>query len=51
MQVPKQETLRTAENRILHIICLKHLLELVKPLGNAIKDTQNNLFKAMFEVS
>ncbi|KAL5248605.1 hypothetical protein ACHWQZ_G017698 [Mnemiopsis leidyi] len=49
IQVPKQETLKTAENRIMHIICLKHLLELVKPLSNAIKDSQNNLFKAMFE--
>ena len=34
----------------MHIICLKHLLELVKPLSNAIKESQNNLFKAMFEV-
>ena len=34
----------------MHIICLKHLLELVKPLSNAIKDSKNNLFKAMFEV-
>ena len=46
ISVPKQETVQTAENRISHIIFLKHLLELVEPLKTAIKGGQNSLFKA-----
>ena len=51
LQVPKRETIKTAESRILNIICLKHLLELVHPLKNAIISSKNHLFKTMVEVS
>ncbi|XP_013406219.1 mutS protein homolog 4 [Lingula anatina] len=46
VQLPKQETLKTAENKITNVIYLKHTLELVEPLKEALKDSTNSLFKA-----
>ncbi|KXJ20920.1 MutS protein-like 4 [Exaiptasia diaphana] len=49
VQIPKNETVKTAESKISAVIYLKHTLELVEPLGNALKDTETPLFKAYFE--
>ena len=51
IQIPKQETVKTAESKITNIIHLKHSLELVKPLQLALKDSQNKLFSAYATVS
>lgn len=50
VQIPKNETVKTAESKISAVIYLKHTLELVEPLGDALKDTETPLFKAYFEV-
>ena len=50
IQVPKQGTLKFAENKITNIIHLKHTLELVQPLQNALQDCENELFKAYHTV-
>lgn len=50
VQIPKQETVKTAESAISAIICLKHTLELVEPLCDALKETETPLLKAYHEV-
>ena len=50
VQLPKQETVKTAESKITTVIYLKHTLELVEPLRLALKDTESELFKAYCEV-
>ena len=50
VQLPKQETVKTAESKITTVIYLKHTLELVEPLRMALKDTEADLFKAYYEV-
>ena len=50
IQIPKKEDIRTAEARITEIIYLKHTLELVQPLQQALKDGENQLFKAYEKV-
>lgn len=50
VQIPKQETVKTAESKITTVIYLKHTLELVEPLRLALKDTEAELFKAYYEV-
>ena len=50
VQLPKQETVKTAESKITTVIYLKHTLELVEPLRLALKDTEAELFKAYYEV-
>ncbi|XP_036397399.1 mutS protein homolog 4 [Megalops cyprinoides] len=46
VQIPKQETVQVAETKILHVIQLKHTLELVTPLKAALKNCQTALLKA-----
>lgn len=50
VQIPKQETLKTAEANINNIIYLKHILELVDPLRNALSNTENRLMKHFYKV-
>ncbi|XP_065888860.1 mutS protein homolog 4-like isoform X5 [Dysidea avara] len=49
VQIPKHETVKTAENKITHIIFLKHVLELVEPLRTALADGEDSLLKAYHE--
>ncbi|XP_073245789.1 mutS protein homolog 4-like [Porites lutea] len=49
VQIPKQETVKTAESKITTVIYLKHTLELVEPLRIALKDTEAKLLKAYYE--
>lgn len=49
VQIPKQETVKTAESKITTVIYLKHTLELVEPLRVALKDTEAELLKAYYE--
>ncbi|CAH3162066.1 unnamed protein product [Porites lobata] len=49
VQIPKQETVKTAESKITTVIYLKHTLELVEPLRVALKDTEAELLKAYDE--
>ncbi|XP_032231017.2 mutS protein homolog 4 [Nematostella vectensis] len=49
VQIPKHETVKTAESKINTVIYLKHTLELIEPLQSALKDTDTPLFKAYFE--
>ena len=51
VQIPKQETVKTAESKITTVIYLKHTLELVEPLRVALKDTEAELLKAYYEVN
>ena len=51
VQIPKQETVKTAESKITTVIYLKHTLELVEPLRVAFKDTEAELLKAYDEVN
>lgn len=50
VQIPKQETLKTAEANINNIIYLKHILELVDPLRNALSNCENRLMKHFYKV-
>ena len=50
IQVPKQETVKTAESKITNIIYLKHTLELIDPFQEALKDCKNHLLMAYREV-
>ena len=50
-QVPRAETVRTAEAKISTVICLKHALQLVAPLQTALRPSENALFRAYHEVS
>ena len=51
VQIPKQDTLKTAENRIAYVIHLKHVLELLGPLRTALEGTSNPLLMAYREVT
>lgn len=51
VQIPKQETVKTAESKITTVIYLKHTLELVEPLRVVLKDTEAELLKAYYEVN
>ena len=50
VQIPKQETVKTAESKISNTICLKHTLELVEPLSQALQDADNCLIKEFAQV-
>lgn len=50
IQVPKNETVKTAENKITLLIYLKHCLELVAPLKQTISMSENPLLKTFNEV-
>ncbi|XP_033642505.1 mutS protein homolog 4-like [Asterias rubens] len=46
VQIPKQETVKTAESKITNVIHLKHTLELVPPLMMALQGSKNKLLQA-----
>uniref|UniRef100_T1IXC0 DNA mismatch repair proteins mutS family domain-containing protein n=1 Tax=Strigamia maritima TaxID=126957 RepID=T1IXC0_STRMM len=46
IQIPKDESVKTAENKINQVICLKHTLELIQPLHESLKDCQDPLLSA-----
>ncbi|CAH1773969.1 unnamed protein product [Owenia fusiformis] len=48
VQIPKQETLKSAESKITNVIYLKHTLELLAPLQNALKDSTTPLLRAYY---
>ncbi|KPP69973.1 mutS protein4-like [Scleropages formosus] len=48
VQIPKQETVQVAEAKIVHVIQLKHTLELVIPLKAALRSCQTALLKAYY---
>lgn len=50
VQIPKQETVKTAESKISSIIYLKHVLGLIEPLREALRDFENPLMKAYYKV-
>ena len=51
VQIPKQETIRIAEQKITNVIYLKHALELVEPLKTALESAQNKLLQAYLKVN
>uniref|UniRef100_A0A803YFF0 MutS protein homolog 4 n=1 Tax=Meleagris gallopavo TaxID=9103 RepID=A0A803YFF0_MELGA len=48
VQIPKQDTVKTAESKITNIIYLKHTLELVEPLKAALRSCNTSLLKAYY---
>ena len=50
VQIPKKEDLKIFEKKITDSISLKHVIQLVPTLHEALKDAENSLFKAYFEV-
>ncbi|XP_039767855.1 mutS protein homolog 4 isoform X2 [Ornithorhynchus anatinus] len=48
VQIPKQDTVKVAESKITNLIYLKHTLELVDPLKDALKNCNTPLLKAYF---
>ncbi|KAH3873388.1 hypothetical protein DPMN_036623 [Dreissena polymorpha] len=50
VQVPKQENVKTAETKITNMMYLKHTLELVGPLRDALGDCENPLLKATYKL-
>ncbi|XP_077189415.1 mutS protein homolog 4 isoform X2 [Paroedura picta] len=48
VQIPKQDTANTSESKITNLICLKHTLELVEPLKDALKSCMTPLLKAYY---
>nr|XP_015205697.1 PREDICTED: mutS protein homolog 4 isoform X2 [Lepisosteus oculatus] len=46
VQIPKQETVQLSEAKIMHVIHLKHTLELVSPLKAVLQNCQTVLLKA-----
>lgn len=50
VQIPKQDSMKTAENNIANVIYLKHTLELIEPLREALKDFENPLLKTYYKV-
>uniref|UniRef100_A0A8C0VK66 MutS protein homolog 4 n=1 Tax=Cyanistes caeruleus TaxID=156563 RepID=A0A8C0VK66_CYACU len=48
VQIPKQDTVKTAESKITNLIYLKHTLELVEPLKAAIRSCNAQLLKAYY---
>ncbi|XP_022081598.1 mutS protein homolog 4-like isoform X1 [Acanthaster planci] len=49
IQIPKQETVKTAEAKITNVIHLKHTLELIPPLMMALEGSENKLLQAYFK--
>ncbi|XP_065646680.1 mutS protein homolog 4 isoform X6 [Hydra vulgaris] len=49
VQIPKKEGIKVFERKIAEIIFLKHTIELVQILQNALADGQNSLFKAYYQ--
>ncbi|NXN91341.1 MSH4 protein, partial [Rhinopomastus cyanomelas] len=48
VQIPKQDTNKTAESKITNLIYLKHTLELVEPLKAALRSCNTPLLKAYY---
>ncbi|XP_064003606.1 mutS protein homolog 4 isoform X8 [Pogoniulus pusillus] len=48
VQIPKQDTVKTAESKITNLIYLKHTLELVEPLKAALRSCNTALLKAYY---
>ncbi|XP_063018981.1 mutS protein homolog 4 isoform X5 [Melospiza melodia melodia] len=48
VQIPKQDTVKTAESKITNLIYLKHTLELVEPLKAALRSCNTQLLKAYY---
>ncbi|XP_040420645.1 mutS protein homolog 4 isoform X6 [Cygnus olor] len=48
VQIPKQDTVKTAESKITNLIYLKHTLELVEPLKTALRSCNTPLLKAYY---
>ncbi|KAM9542035.1 mutS protein homolog 4 isoform 2-T2 [Guaruba guarouba] len=48
VQIPKQDTVKTAESKITNLIYLKHTLELVEPLKAALRSCTAPLLKAYY---
>ncbi|XP_064929347.1 mutS protein homolog 4 isoform X4 [Columba livia] len=48
VQIPKQDTVKTAESKITNLIYLKHTLELVEPLKAALRSCDTSLLKAYY---
>ncbi|XP_074731832.1 mutS protein homolog 4 isoform X5 [Strix uralensis] len=48
VQIPKQDTVKTAESKITNLIYLKHTLELVEPLKAALSSCNTPLLKAYY---
>jgi DNA mismatch repair protein MSH4 len=50
VQLPKQENVKSAENKITLVISIKHCLELVETLKDTISSSQNPLLKTFHEM-
>uniref|UniRef100_A0A8D0GST3 MutS protein homolog 4 n=1 Tax=Sphenodon punctatus TaxID=8508 RepID=A0A8D0GST3_SPHPU len=48
VQIPKQDTVKTAESKITNLIYLKHTLELVDPLKDALRSCKTPLLRAYY---
>jgi DNA mismatch repair protein MSH4 len=46
VQIPRCDSIKSAESKITKIIHLKHTLELVQPLLEAIRDAESQLLMA-----
>ena len=51
IQIPKREGIKVFERKIAKVIYLKHTIELVVALDQALKDGDNELFKAYSQVN
>uniref|UniRef100_A0A7M5XGZ2 Uncharacterized protein n=1 Tax=Clytia hemisphaerica TaxID=252671 RepID=A0A7M5XGZ2_9CNID len=49
VQIPKKKDLRVFEKKIADSISLKHVIELIPTLQEALKDSENGLFKAYYQ--
>ncbi|KAG8183749.1 hypothetical protein JTE90_029330 [Oedothorax gibbosus] len=50
VQIPKEENVRNCEQKIANVICLKHALELVKPLRDCLEKCTNPLFQTYHQI-
>ncbi|GFY01527.1 mutS protein homolog 4 [Trichonephila clavipes] len=50
IQIQKEENVRSCEQKIANVICMKHTLELVKPLRNCLEPCSNALFQTYFQI-
>ena len=50
IQVPKRETVRTAESKLNCVISLKHVLQLVEPLKESLSYCENKMLKLFWKV-
>lgn len=51
IQIPKQETLKSADNKITYVIYLKHTLELVEPLRASLENCECEFLQACQKVT